>query len=196
MKAKIVDIPLRNLRERYPVRIVADAAVSTRGLHGGRLLPLVLLDTSDRPDVAELIRVHQYHGPGDVQTQWGQIGGHEGTVALFLTFIRPTELFMILEFDIVKQGPLVEQTLIGEGIYITKSEADDDRFIKNPDRVKVIVEVGDTGFRETWDKLFAEYLRKHFRAEGLSRSESRRAATSLIEELRKFATMKMRDVLP
>lgn len=196
MKAKIIDIPLRDRRERYPVRIVADAALSTRGLHGGRLLPLVLLDTSDRPDVAELIRIHEYHGPGDVQTQWGQIDGHEGTVALFLTFIRPTELFMILEFDIVKQGILVEQALIGEGICIAKAEANDDRWIKNPDRVQVVVEVGDTGFRETWDRLFTEHLRKHFRAEGLSRAESRRAATSLIEELRKFATMKMRDVLP
>ena len=196
MKAKIVDIPLKNRYERHPVRIVADAAVSTRGLHGGRLLPLVLLDTSDRPDVAELIRIHQYHRLGDVRAQWGQIDGHEGTVALFLTFIRPMELFMTLEFDIVKQGILVEQTLVGEGIYIAKAEADDDRLMKNPDRVKVIVEVGDTGFRKTWDKLFTEYLRKHFRAEGLSRSESRRAATSLIEELRKFATMKMRDVLP
>jgi hypothetical protein len=195
MKAKTVDIPLRDRREGHPVRIVADAAVSTRGLHGGRLLPVVLLDTSDRPDVAELIRIHRYHGPGDVQTQWGKIDGHEGTVALFLTFIRPTQLFMVLEFDIVKQGILVEQALIGQGIYIAKAEADDDRFIKNPERESVIVEVGDTGFRESWDKLFTEHLRKHFRAEGLSRSESRRAATSLIGELRKFATMKMRDVL-
>jgi hypothetical protein len=196
MKAKTVSMPLRDRRERYPVRIVADAAVSTRGLHGGRLLPLVLLDTADRPDVAELIRIHEYHAPGDVRTQWGQLDGHEGTVALFLSFIRPMELFVILEFDIVKQGILVEQSLIGEGIIIAKAEANDDRWIKNPNRVQVIVEVGDTGFRATWDKLFNEHLRKHFRAEGLSRSESRRAATSLIDELRKFATMKMRDVLP
>jgi len=183
-------------RERYPVRIVADAAVSARGLHGGRLLPLVLLDTSDRPDLAEFIRVHQYHGPGDVNVQWGQIAGHEGTVALFLTFIRPVELFVVLEFDIVKQGILVEQAMIGQGIYLARAEADDDRLMKNPNRPKVIVEVGDTGFRETWDKLLLKHLTKHFRTEGLSRSESRRAASSLIGELRRFSTMKMRDVVP
>src|SRR6266853_4244348 len=98
MKAKKTEIQVHHPREARPVRIVADAAVSVRGLHGGRLLPLLLLDTSDRPDIAELIRVHESFGTGDVKVQWGQVQGHEGTVALFLTFIRPLELFMVLEF--------------------------------------------------------------------------------------------------
>lgn len=195
MKSKKVEIDLRDPRERHPVRIVADAVVSTRGVHGGRLLPLVLLDTSDRPDMAEFIRVHQYSGPGDVRVQWGQVLDHAGTVALFLTFVRPVELFVVLEFDIVKQGILVEQALIGQGMYLAKGEHTDDRFVKALDRPKVIVELPDTGFQQEWDKLFHKHLAKHFRTKGLSRSDSRRAATSAIEELRQFATMRMRDVV-
>jgi hypothetical protein len=193
MKAKKVEIQLHHPREARPVRIVADAAVSVSGLHGGRLLPVLLLDTSDRPDIAALIRVHESLGPGDVKVQWGQIEGHEGTVALFLAFVRPMELFMVLEFDIVRQGILVEQALTGQGMYLTRAEGADDLLTKNIDRTKVIVEIGDTGFRKTWDDLFYKHLAKDFRKGGLSRSDSRRAARSAIGELRKVGSMRLRD---
>jgi len=194
MKAKKTEIQVHHPREGRPVRIVADAAVSVRGLHGGRLLPLLLLDTSDRPDIAELIRVHESFGTGDVKVQWGQVQGHEGTVALFLTFIRPLELFMVLEFNIVQQGILVEQALTGQGMYLARADHADDRLSNNLDRPKVIVEVGDTGFGKAWDDLFHKYLAKDFHESGLSRSDSRRAAHSAIEELRKLGGLRMRDI--
>jgi hypothetical protein len=193
MKAKKAEIRFNHPREARPVRIVADAAISTQGTHGGRMLPVLLLDTSDRPDMEGFILIHQAYGPGDVKVQWGQVEGREGTVALFLTFIRPMELFMVLEFDIVRQGILVEQALTGQGIYLTKAEGNDDRLMKNLDRPKVIVEVGDTGFGKIWNDLFHKHLAKDFRDSGLSRSDSRRAARSAIEELRKFGSLRMRD---
>jgi hypothetical protein len=194
MKTRKIEMQLRNPREARPIRIVADAAISTRGVHGGRLLPLVLLDTSERPDVAELIRAHEALGPGDHLVQWGQIDGHVGTVALFLKFIRPVELFMALEFDVVRQGILVEQTLTGQGIYIARAESNDDRWKKNPNRPSVIVEVGDTGFRTKWDDIFQEALVKDFRSRGFGRSDARRAARSAINELQKIGSLRMRDV--
>lgn len=194
MKLKKVEVPVRHAREACPVRIVADAAISTRGRHGGRLLPVILLDLSERPDIVEFIRVHESLGPGDVSIQWGQVQGHEGTVALFLTCIRPVEALIVLEFDIVRQGILVEQALIGKGIYLAQADDEHDRLKKNVDRPKVIVEIPDTGFRPTWDDVFYKHLAKDFREKGLSRSDSRRAARSAIEELRRFSNLKMRDI--
>jgi len=193
MKARKVEIPIRHPGEAHPVPIVADAALSTRGLHGGRLLPVLLLDTSDRPDIAEYIRIHESLGPGDITFNWGQIEGHEGTVALFLRCIRPMDLFFVLEFEIVRQGILVEQALTGEGIYLTRATGPDDRLKYDINRPKVIIEVGDTGFRKTWDGLFYKHLVKDFRNRGLGRSESRRAARSAIAELRKVGSLRMRD---
>ena len=196
MKPKTIEVQLHHEREASPVRIVADAAISTRGRHGGRLLPLLLLDTTDRPDIVEFIRAHQSLGPGDVKVQWGKVeeNGHEGTVALFLTFIRPIELFMLLEFNIAKQGFLVEQILMGQGLYLARAEGEDDRFKKNPDRRKVIVEVPDTGFRGTWDAQFHKHVAEDFRNRGLSRSQSRQAARSVIDEWRKLGSLKMHDI--
>lgn len=194
MKRKWKEILLHHPREANPVRIVADAAISTGGLHGGRLLPVILLDTSERPDIAELIRLHESLGPGDVKVQWGGLKNHEGTVALFINFIRPVEAFMVLEFDIVRQGILVEQVLTAKGICIARAENTEDRLMKNFDRPKVIVEIGDTGYRETWDDLFYKHVVQKFRKRGLSRSDSRRAARIAIEELRKFGSFRMRDI--
>ena len=104
------------------------------------------------------------------------------------------ELFMALEFEVVRQGILVEQTLIGQGIYLACADGEDDRWVRNPERPSIIVEVGDTGFRNEWDELFRKALVRDFRSKGLSRSDARRAARSAIDELRKFAGLRMRDV--
>jgi hypothetical protein len=195
MKIRRGEIKVRNACEAQPVRIVADAGISIRGLCGGRMVPLLILDTSDRPDVEEFIRVHQAFDAGDVNIQWGQLEGHAGTVALFLTFIRPSELAVILEFDIVKQGILVEQALSGQGLYI-QAGREGDRFMADPGCPKVLLEVGDTGlgFRKIWDDLFHKHLEKHFRGNGLRRSESRRAARAAIGELRRFGSFRLRDI--
>jgi hypothetical protein len=196
MKAKRIEFPFRHTYEAQPVKIVNDAAISTRGLHGGRMLPLLLLDISLRPDIVEFVRIHRSMGPGDVSTQWGKLEGkeHKGTTALFLKFIRPIEAGMVVEFNIAKQGFLVEQTLTGQGLYLAPAEGDDDRYVKNLDRPKVLVEVPDTGYRETWDKLFQKHLAQRFRSNGLSRSESRQAACSAIKQWQKFGNIKMRDI--
>jgi hypothetical protein len=195
MKAKKIEFEVRP-HEARAVRIVADAAVSTCGVHGGRLLPLLLLDTSDRPDIAEFIRVHESLGPGDVEVVWGKVEGkgHEESVALFLRCVRPVELFMVLEFNVARQGFLVEQILIGQGLYLARAEGENDRLSQNLDRSKVIVEIPDTGFRDTWDAMFYKHLAQDFRSKGLSRSESREAARSAIAEWRKLGSLKMRDV--
>ena len=195
MKSRTVKVWLRS-HEARPVRILADAAVSTQGVLGGRLVPLVILDTSDRPDIEELIRLHDKTlTPGDVTTQWADIKGHEGTVALILSFIRPFEGTVILEFDILRQGILVEQALTGKGLYI-QAGRDGDRFIKDPGRPKVLLEIHDKGYGKAWDTLFHKHLEKDFRKKGLNRSDSRRAARGAIEELRKFSSFRIRESPP
>lgn len=196
MKIQKAEIKTRDTYEKFPLRIIADAVIAIRGLGGGRLIPLVILDTADRPDVEEFIRVHQTATkPGDVKVQWGQIEGHDKTVAFFLTFIRPSEVFMALEFDIVKQGILVDQVLVGKGLYL-QAGREGDRFAKDPDRPKVLLEVGDLGFEKLWDKIFHRHVEKHFREHGLSRTEARNATRSAISQMREFGNFRMGDIQP
>jgi hypothetical protein len=195
-RIKTSDFEARHPRELVPVKIVADAAISTRGRHAGKLLPLLLLDVSERPDVAEFFRTHKaMNEEGDVKGQWGKIEkeGHDGTVSLFLTFIRPVSFFMVLEFNIGKQGIWVEQTLDGQGLYIALAENAEDRYSKNVDRQSILVEVGDSGFKPIWDDLFQKHLRLRLRDMGLGRSEAKRIAIATIKDLQVFKKFKMPD---
>jgi len=194
MKLKKTTISVKYPREIRPIRIVNDAGISTRGVFGGKMLPLLLLDTSNRPDVEEFIRIHQALGPGDVTFQWAQIEDHDDTVALLLRCIRPVEVSMLLEFEIVRQGFLVDQALRGGGMYIARAEGQDDRWIMNPDRPHVCVELGVTGFEDAWEDMFHKHVEKDFRRNGMGRAEARRAARMHIKEMRELGGLRMRDV--
>lgn len=50
------------------VPIVADGAIASQ-VADGRMTPLVIIDTTDRPDVEELVRLHNHLSPGDVAYQ-------------------------------------------------------------------------------------------------------------------------------
>jgi hypothetical protein len=55
------------------IPIVSDAAIATDAVGDGRFIPLVILDTRARPDVAELIEIQAKVPPGDVISAWGSI---------------------------------------------------------------------------------------------------------------------------
>jgi hypothetical protein len=115
------------------VPIVADAAIATEWMGDGRLIPLVIIDTIDRPDLEEFIRIHQYAGPGDAESQWATLEDSSGRVALILTFKKPMDMTAVLAFDPAKQGGLIDQIIHTRGIYIQAGRLGD-RLIKRPVR--------------------------------------------------------------
>jgi hypothetical protein len=185
-------IELSHEREKDALRIVADGAIAHLGVGEGRLIPLVILDTSSRPDLEEYIRVHQYVGAGDVKCQWGQLIGHDNTVALALSFSRPAELVAILEFDLQRNhGVLVEQVLGSKALYI-QAGREGDRLKHDVNLPKVILEAPDTGFgKKFWDKIYSQYTTAKMRERGLNRADAKRAAKESIKELRKLGTVRM-----
>lgn len=191
LKPRWTRLALHSEREARPVRIVADAAIATGRVGDGRLIVLVILDTTERPDLEEFIRIHQHFSPGDVEAQWATLRGSRRKVSLILSFKRPAELVAILEFDIVKQGILVDQLLATKGLYI-QAGRDGDRFVKNPDAPKVLVEIPDTGFRKAWDHIFHQHIVDHMKSRGLPRRDAKRAASQYLEEWRKFGQFRMR----
>ena len=99
------------------VPIVGDAAIAGP-IADGRLIPVLILDTSARTDVAELIRVHELLPPGDAQSQWGLSRDNDDDVMLHLKFVRPMDLELILLLSVERQAILVEGMLSGGGVYL------------------------------------------------------------------------------
>jgi hypothetical protein len=185
---------IKILHER-PVPIVADAAIATELMGDGRLIPLVIVDTTHRPDLEEFIRVHQYAAPGDADSQWATLEDSSGRVALLLSFKKPMEMTAVLAFDPVKQGGLVDQIIHSKGLYI-QAGREGDRFIKNPDAPKLIVEIPETGFTEVWNGIFLRAVVQRMRQEGLTRREAKQAAHSHITNWRKFGNIRMKSRNP
>lgn len=185
LKSKEVEIPIKHGREAKPVRIINDAAVATVGVGESRLIPLVIIDSAERPDIEELVRVHEHLPPGDVSVQWGHLKKGSDRIALILRFTRPTELLLVLEFDIVRQGILVDQALSSRALYLQPGR-DGDRLSNTLDAKKILIEVPNTGFQKTWDEILFKHMVKDFRRRGLSKHEAKEATKAVIDEWRKF----------
>lgn len=182
-----VILKLNHEHERLVAPIVADGAIGTAGVGDGRIIPLVILDTSARSDIDAAIEAQASMAQGDVKVQWGRLSGRDHTVALNLTFLRPAEVFVIVEFDLTRShGILVEQVLASRGLYIQAGRPGD-RLKDDPNRLKVLAEIPDTGFRTAWDEIYLDYTVKAFRERGMSRPTAKRAAQFAIREIRKIA---------
>lgn len=179
-------------REEYQkatLTIVADAAISNAQVNGGRLVPLVIVDTTGRPEIDAVISSHKSGATaGDVSVIWGQVEG-KASVSLFVQFIRPVETFAVLEFDILRQGVLVDQILYTRSLYIASGRPGD-RLKHDIDRPKIIVEIVAPEFTKAWDQIYFKTLEKHFRLEGFSRSRAARAAEEVIAKMRALGSFR------
>lgn len=163
-----------DLREIVP--IVRDGAIATQGQFNGRLVPVLRLDTTHRPDIADLIRIHAVGADGDVKTQWGELYNAGKNVALFLTFIRPYETTAILKFGVLDQGIVVDGMLKLKCVYLEAGIAGDVSPIFSDERPRMMLLLPDNGFDEIWSKLRYNALYARYRKEGLSRKDSKQAA--------------------
>ena len=193
-RRRLHNFPINGPEESTPVPIVGDAAIATKSTGDGRLIPLLILDTTDRPDLNEAIRIQSIVPSGDVEVAWGHLPGQQKHVALFLSFRSPTNRNAILQFELEKQGILIESILTAKGLYI-QSGRPGDRLIHDLDRPKILIEIPDTGFRPHWDKLFASILRKRFQRRGLSRKEAKIAVQDYLKKVREIVKFRAQSYL-
>ena len=165
--------------ELAPVPIVGDGAIATEQVLSGRLVPVLILDTSQRPDVAELIRVHQFLSPGDVASVWGYRSVQARTVALVLDFQRPSELKALLEFDVAGQGLLVDSILDARAVYLQDGMSGD-RLPTTMDHDRMIVEV--TARPPKWNRLLKRELERDCRRKGSTRQQASETAERTISK--------------
>jgi hypothetical protein len=181
----------RSARDATFIRIVGDAAIATGSVSEGRLVPLLIVDASERPEIAELIRVHASLQPGDVSHQWGQRQKGDGTALLVLEFERPVVLTMVLAFPIVSQGVLVDLILRSRAFYLQVGRPGD-RWLTTRDHPRLFIEAPNTGFEDMWDKIWLEDVAKELRQRGLRRSEAKLAASGYLAQIRRLGAGRMR----
>jgi hypothetical protein len=177
--------------EAQAVPIVGDAAIATGNVGYGRLIPLIIIDTAKRPDLTEMINVQAHFESGDAIVQWAVLPKRSNHIALFLRFQRPVECAALLEFEIVKQGILVEQILRSNALYLQAGKPGD-RLLHDLNCPKMLIEVPDTGVQAEWDKLFFNSMVKFIRQDGIKKRQAKQLAQSFIEQTRELARFRMK----
>ena len=106
-KWRSIEIPLSHPAEADPVPIVGDGIVATAAQTYGRNIPILILDTSTRPDIETLVRAHGELGPGDAISGWSfktRLGLGLAAPMLVLKFTKPSQCLVMIEFDLEEAG--------------------------------------------------------------------------------------------
>jgi len=183
-------IPASSPEEARAIPIVADAAIATQAIGHGRLVPLIILDTSNRPDMDEVINAQEHVLNGELTVQWGAFPKRQDHFALILCFQHPIERTAIIEFNISKQGSIVEQIFQAGAIYLQSGRVGD-RLKHDLDRPKMLGDVGVTGAKKFWDKIYFADLVKKMRRNGLKKSEARVRAQEYLKVLREIGSLRV-----
>jgi hypothetical protein len=72
------------------------------------MIPVLIVDCSEKIELHDLIYAHEDLGSGDVTITWATERWKSDRILLQLEFSMPSCLKMILEFDISKQGGVVD----------------------------------------------------------------------------------------
>jgi hypothetical protein len=185
-----LEINLQHKGEGDAVPIASDAAMISRGIADGRLIPVIILDTSARPDIDDMIRAHVHFGPGDATSAWSVPSWNK--VVLILTVIHPSRCVVIISFDVVRQASIVDQIVQTQALYIMAGRPGD-RLIAKLEEPRICVEIPSAEFRPTWEKLFFNAMVKDFRAHGVPRSEAKDRVRAYIAEWRELTSQRMKS---
>ena len=184
-------IPFPNRSNGEPVPIVWDGAISTRVLGEGKLIPVLILNTSNRPDIEDMIKAQNSLPPGDVEIRWGRLHHSKSKIALILKFIRPSNVLIILEFNAADQGILIEQILRTKALYLQPGRKGDrlDPTIETP---RILIEIPDLGFGKEWERVWPKEVAKKLKKRGLKRQDAKRAAKEVISQIQEFSEFRLR----
>ena len=189
-------VSVQHLVEAEPVPIVADGSIATVAVGDGRMIPLLILDTSKRPDIEDMVKAHHHVGSqGDLTSAWGQPDTFfdTGTVRLILTFERPSRCLALLQLDIKKYGGLVDNIILSQGLYIQPGRPGD-RLRTTFDNPRVLAEVPSREFQSEWTKMLRKALRKLFQKEhGMSRAKAKLATEKYIDRWRDLLSTRVKD---
>ncbi|MGW6660471.1 hypothetical protein [Rhodococcus sp. NPDC055024] len=166
------------------LRATATAGIANMYVAGGAVVPIIMVDCSDRNDVNELIRVHEHLPAGDCVLQWSTVLGSNDQVLLNLKFERPIGLEFVIEFELPLHAGAIDN-ILQAGMFQLQNGVLGDTPSSTQGRPRINIELPATGFGPIWEKIFQKTMINTFRAEGLGRKEARAASILYITNWRR-----------
>ena len=186
----------RRVLDTEPVPIVADASIANVAVGDGRMIPLLILDTSKRPDIEDMVDAldPNIRSQGDHTSSWGRPDTFfdTGTVILILTFEKPSRCLILLQFDIEQYGGIVDNIIHSQGLYIQPGRPGD-RVRTTRDNPRVLAEVSSREFQPEWNNMLGKAMRKVFQKKhGMSRAKAKLATEKHIDQWRDLLSTRVK----
>ncbi len=171
------------------VNIVGEGLVSAGDKGEGRFIPALILDTSNRPDIDEVIRVHQYCQPGDAESVWVTVPFSMTNVYLNIRFIKPVQCDFAITFISEEHVNLIYAILHSQALYFLSGQ-NGDKISTTMGRDRILVEVPRSPFANKWDNEMPKIIAKKFRKEGISKKTANALALEDISKIRDILTFR------
>lgn len=177
--------------QKTVVRVVADGAVAGQ-VRDGATLPVLVVDATTVPEIADAIRAAEFEPDGDVQIIWGR---ERRTTAPFLEvkLIRPVPVRFVIAFQIPEQALLVDTTLEARGFYL-KAGGPKATFKSTFADPSIIVDVHPTEFNASWPAMYKRILMDQMRRGGMPVRDLRSAADAAYDRLRMVSMLRVPQV--
>lgn len=174
--------------ESIPLKISNVSLISSKGIADGKLLPIIFLDCTERPDIDKVFIDHKNlkEFSGDVETCFGfKSRFNKSSILLHIMLKKPIKFTIIIDFILSKDSSALDLLIRHQGCYI-QSNSQGNSFVESADSPRILVEIPSDQISEAWEKIYFNSMKKNFLKKGFNKAKSIELATSLINELRKI----------
>lgn len=171
-------------KEDY-LKLVGDGAIADSETADGRLIPVLILDTTEKKQLENLVKTQEETGTGDVTSIWAVKRFNNEHVTLALFFKSPIEFRLAISFQTSKHSSLIEGIISSRAVYIQPG-ASGDKVSENINAPKIIVEIPAKTTFEKWDAMFEKAVMKKIKNEGVRGKKLKEATQehiSIIKEI-------------
>ena len=183
-------IKVKSNMEDLELNVMASATIASAHIANGRNIPVVFVEADEIGKMENIINVHETIKEGSCESLWG-ITKDKKNAVLIIDFKEPVEQRVILIFDIIKFGIVVNQILYAQCLLLMIG-GENSKISLCLDSKRIFVEVPVDEFKPIWEKIFrkkyAKYLKKKH---NLSRKASYEIFDKMIEEFEIVKTIRM-----
>ena len=139
--------------------VKACSALTIQGIANGRTIPVLYIENDEENKIANTIEFHKTAKQGACSTQWGITDDYKYAL-LFLKFSLPTEVPIVLFFDILKFGHVVTHIIRMQCLYLAIGD-ENSKLSENMDSHKILIEVKNNDITSMIDLLMiAKYFER------------------------------------
>ena len=172
--------------ERRIVSVVATSSIASIGIADGKNLPVIFIDTTNRPDIKNAIHNHLFVESGDVSTAWVRVDTKDNdNIQLLIELKKPSECKFVINFEIYKHGGSVDLIMNNGGCYLQSAE-DGTKVSQSINAPRILVEVISPKILNEWDKIYQLGITRMFIRKKIKPKKAADMAESFIKLMKKM----------